>query len=224
MDDALEDRVDALERAVTDGDGDLSALAEAGEVTARLDAIETQIAEIERRVDELDGATQALRGYVGNIRSVNCDVEDRADAALSKVESLEERLNDRDPDERDRRETDCSRNRSAETRDASTDRDDSSDERLQPNSGRREQASIHLASNGARDTHERRCGECGRPRTNSERVHAGATSTGANSTDTGNTGGHDPFGATSESDDPLQPEPSATNGGSGPLERIRQLL
>jgi hypothetical protein len=223
MDDALEDRVDALERAVTD-DGDLSALAEAGEVTARLDTIETQLADIERRVDELDGATQALRGYVGNIRSVNRDVEDRADAALSKVESVEERLKDRDLDERDRRETDCSHTHAAETQGASTDGDDVAGDRSRHESGRRGQASTHLTSNGTRDAHERRCGECGRPRTDSERAHAGATSTGTNSTEMGGTNGHDPFEATPKSDDPLQPEPSTTNGSSGPLERIRQLL
>ena len=39
-------------------------------------------------------ATQALRGYVGSIRAVNEDVEQRADAALATVERLESRLDE----------------------------------------------------------------------------------------------------------------------------------
>ena len=92
MDDALRERVDALERAVTDGDCDLTALTDEAEAIQRLDAVETQLDELEDRVAELEAATQALRGYVGNIRSVNRDVEQRADAALAKARELEESL------------------------------------------------------------------------------------------------------------------------------------
>jgi hypothetical protein len=222
MDDALEDRVDALERAVTD-DGNLSALTEAGEVTARLDTIETQIAEIERRVDELDGATQALRGYVGNIRSVNRDVEDRADAALSKVESLEDRLDDRESTECGRRESD--RTHAEEGQGSSAVSADVADGWPRSDSEPRMQGAAQTDS--TRDAHDRRCRECGRPRTTDGGVNSATASTSATSRTASNTDSHDPFGSTTEraeSDDPLQPEPSATNGSSGPLERIRQLL
>lgn len=87
--DELEKRIETLERAVTDGDHDLSALAAEGETVDRLETVESRLEDLEERVEELDAATQALRGYVGNIRSVNEDVEKRADAALAKVESLE---------------------------------------------------------------------------------------------------------------------------------------
>jgi hypothetical protein len=108
MDDALRERVEALERAVTDGDHDLSAFADEAAALDRLDTLESQVEEIDERVEELEAATQALRGYVGNVRSVNADVEQRADAALAKAESLESAVMDPGasdaapvPDERD---------------------------------------------------------------------------------------------------------------------------
>lgn len=54
----------------------------------RLDALE-------RRVRELEAATRALRGYVGDRRAVAASVERRADAALAAVDRLE----DDEPDE-----------------------------------------------------------------------------------------------------------------------------
>ncbi|SDK05935.1 hypothetical protein SAMN05216226_11619 [Halovenus aranensis] len=95
MDDSLAERVDALERAVTDGDHDLSALATEAQARDRLDSLETQYEELEARVAELEAATQALRGYVGNVRAVNEEVETQAQRALSKTESLEARLSNR---------------------------------------------------------------------------------------------------------------------------------
>jgi len=92
MDDALRERVEALERAVTDGDHDLSAVADEAAALDRLDDLESRVAAAEERLDDLDAASQALRGYVGNVRAVNTDVEQRADAALAKAESLERRL------------------------------------------------------------------------------------------------------------------------------------
>lgn len=92
MDDALRERVEALERAVTDGEHDLSAVADEADALDRLDKLESQITALEEQVEDLQAATQALRGYVGNVRSVNTDVEQRADAALAKAESLEQRL------------------------------------------------------------------------------------------------------------------------------------
>jgi len=89
MDDHLERRVAALERAVTDGEGDAAELADAAVTADRLEDIESTLDDLEDRVAELEAATQALRGYVGNVRSVNREVEDRADLALSRVEELE---------------------------------------------------------------------------------------------------------------------------------------
>jgi hypothetical protein len=83
MDDSLEQRVSAVERALTDGDQDLSALADVGAVTDQMDGLESDIADLSDRVAELEAATQALRGYVGAVRAVNREVEQRADAALA---------------------------------------------------------------------------------------------------------------------------------------------
>jgi len=110
--DELEARIEALERAVTDGDSDLSALAAAGETGERLATVETEMEELSDRVAELEAATQALRGYVGNVRAVNREVEQRADAALAKAESVESAIVGDDAGDRpghgqpdDRRET-----------------------------------------------------------------------------------------------------------------------
>ena len=89
MDESLAERVAALERAITDGDHDLSALAREGELADRVEALEAEVSELTDRVDELDAATQALRGYVGNVEAVNREVERQAEAALAAVESIE---------------------------------------------------------------------------------------------------------------------------------------
>jgi polyhydroxyalkanoate synthesis regulator phasin len=93
MDD-LRDRVAAIERAISDGEGDLSALAEGAATAERVDALQAELESLADEVDELAAATQALRGYVGSVRSVNQSVEERADAAMAAVDALEERLAD----------------------------------------------------------------------------------------------------------------------------------
>lgn len=91
MDD-LRERVEAVERALTEGEGDLSALAEGAATAERVQDLEATVADLREEVADLAAATQALRGYVGSVRSVNEDVESRADAAVAAVESLEERV------------------------------------------------------------------------------------------------------------------------------------
>jgi len=96
----LERRLRAVERALTGDDHDLDALARSGDFARRLDEVEDRLDDMEEQIDELDAATQAVRGYVGNVRSVNEDVAQRADAALAAVDRLEDRL---DADESSRR-------------------------------------------------------------------------------------------------------------------------
>ena len=88
----LADRLDAVERALTDGETDLAAVEDAADVADRLDALEERIAAVERQVADLEAATQALRGYVGNVKAVNDEVERRADLALARGETLERLL------------------------------------------------------------------------------------------------------------------------------------
>ncbi len=90
---ALEDRLAALERRLDPETGtDTSTTARSRAQSHPDDAdgtIEDRIADLEATVAELDGAVQALRGYVGNVNHVNQEVERRANAAIAAVERLE---------------------------------------------------------------------------------------------------------------------------------------
>jgi hypothetical protein len=90
--DEVDERLRAVERALTDDGRDGTAPEDVASLAARLDAVEEQVDALTDRVDELAASTQAVRGYVGNVRSVNRDIEQRADAALAAVESLETRV------------------------------------------------------------------------------------------------------------------------------------
>lgn len=92
MPDDIEDRLAAVERALTEADTDLPELADDAELTKRVDELERELDAVDERIEELDAALQAVRGYVGSIRSVNEDVEARANAAVAGVESLEDRV------------------------------------------------------------------------------------------------------------------------------------
>lgn len=93
-DEALQRRLRAVERSLTHGDHDVDSLRAAGDQANRIDELAARLDEAEDRIAELEASTQALRGYVGNVRSVNDDVEQRADAALAAVERLESRFDD----------------------------------------------------------------------------------------------------------------------------------
>jgi len=82
----LAERLRTVERAVTDGTTEFPEVTELAELENRMDTVEGRLADIDERTAELEAATQALRGYVGNIRSVNEDVEQRADAALAATD------------------------------------------------------------------------------------------------------------------------------------------
>ena len=90
----LSERVRTVERAVTDGNHSFPEVDELAELIERLDGIERRLDELEERTAEQEAATQALRGYVGNVRSVNERVEQRADTALAATERLERQLDD----------------------------------------------------------------------------------------------------------------------------------
>ncbi|MFB6223216.1 MAG: hypothetical protein ABEH86_06035 [Haloarcula sp.] len=90
----LAERLRTVERAVTDGTTEFPDVTELAELETRVEAVEQRVADIDDRTTELEAATQALRGYVGNVRSVNEDVEQRADAALAATDRLEVRLDE----------------------------------------------------------------------------------------------------------------------------------
>ncbi|WP_424000026.1 DUF7310 family coiled-coil domain-containing protein [Haloarcula salina] len=90
----LAERLRAVERAVTDGETAFPEVTDLGEYEERADALEDQVDDLADRTADLEAATQALRGYVGNVRAVNEDVESRANAALAAVDRLEARLDE----------------------------------------------------------------------------------------------------------------------------------
>ena len=90
----LDRRLRAVERALTDGDHDVAALEDTAAFANRLEAAEARTADLEERTAELEAAVQAVRGYVGNVRSVNDEIESRADAALAAVDRIEARLDE----------------------------------------------------------------------------------------------------------------------------------
>lgn len=79
-DETLEARLSAVERAVTDE----KATPHRPDVTDRLDEIET-------RIRDLEAATQALRGYVGDVKSRDDRGERRADAPLADLNQVRPR-------------------------------------------------------------------------------------------------------------------------------------
>lgn len=76
----LEARLSAVERAVTDEES----TPHRADVPDRLDEIET-------RLRDLEAATQALRGFVGEVRTRDDRAERRADAPLADVSHVRPR-------------------------------------------------------------------------------------------------------------------------------------
>jgi len=83
--DRLDERLSAVERALTGSDATVADLGDGAAAAAEREALESRVAEVESRVEELEAATQAIRGYVGSIRAVNREVERRADLALARA-------------------------------------------------------------------------------------------------------------------------------------------
>lgn len=197
--DELETRIEALERAVTEGDHDLSELAAEGETRDRLAAAEADLGDLADRVAELEAATQALRGYVGNVRAVNRDVEKRADAALAKAESLESAVVDGDepPDNGGQAGPPGTATGSDPPVTADPTRSSETDSRTNTGGQRAEPG----------DGHRERCQACGRP-------------TGA--------GGHGhragPITDTDRLDAVFERGGSPENGDDGTFDRIRRML
>mgnify|MGYP000681129951 CR=1 FL=1 len=145
----LETRLAAVERALTDGETDLADLQERTDLAATVEELDARVAELEATVEELDAALQAVRGYAGNVRAVNRDVERRASAALAKAEAIESSLGDAGDRDRTARDADCART----ARD--TDRDRNAD-RIADADRDRDADDARGAGHNTRDTGERR--------------------------------------------------------------------
>lgn len=90
--DRLEQRLSAVERVVVDGDATLDELAELTALADTVAALETRVDEHERRLADLEAAVRSLEGYVGNVESINDDVDRRAASAVATVDRLERRV------------------------------------------------------------------------------------------------------------------------------------
>jgi uncharacterized coiled-coil protein SlyX len=88
--DDIDERLRAVERALTDGETPVADLSDTAAVHERLDSLEARLEELAHRVDALDATVQSLHGYVGELEAVNDRVERRADAARAAVERLED--------------------------------------------------------------------------------------------------------------------------------------
>ncbi len=191
MDDSLRERVEALERTVADGEfdaGDTAAHAE------RLSELESRLDAVESTLDDLEAATQALRGYVGNVRSVNDEVEQRADTAIAKVRALEDELDE-------------SRSNLAQPEPKQQSADSQNLPHGQSALTGRTGGSAHQQNTPAKEPNGQRCQACGH-------VHSETTA----ETDGGAT--RQPR-ENSASEDPLVPD---ENEETGTLRRIRELL
>lgn len=87
----FDERLRAVERAVTGTDAAVADVADDAAATAERASLETRLTDLEARVEELEAATQALRGYAGSVRAVNREVERRADLALARASGGGER-------------------------------------------------------------------------------------------------------------------------------------
>lgn len=88
----LERRLTAVERALADSERPVSDIPKRAAVADDIDRLDERLDDLVARVANLEASTQALRGYVGNVRSVNEAVERRADAAVATVDRLERRI------------------------------------------------------------------------------------------------------------------------------------
>ena len=84
-DDRIHERLRAVERALTDDDRTVTDLPDDATAAAERETLDDRLSDVEARVEELEAATQAVRGYVGAIRAVNREVERRADLALARA-------------------------------------------------------------------------------------------------------------------------------------------
>jgi hypothetical protein len=77
-DESLEKRLSAVERALTNDETP----------TQRRD-VERRVEDAEERIRELEAATQALRGYVGDVRDRGTQIGGHSDSGLERVQRME---------------------------------------------------------------------------------------------------------------------------------------
>ncbi|WP_255150679.1 DUF7310 family coiled-coil domain-containing protein [Halorarius halobius] len=97
---SLDERLAAVERALTDGDVEPAALSDAATVERRLDAVERRQADLETRIADLEAAVDALRGRAGEDDHDHREAERTAERALATARETRKRFDDADRSER----------------------------------------------------------------------------------------------------------------------------
>ncbi|WP_321169077.1 hypothetical protein [Halorubrum sp. CBA1125] len=124
FEEGFDERLRAVERALTGTDASVAAVANDAAAAEERAALDTRVDDLTERVEELEAATQALRGYAGAIRAVNREVERRADLALARASG-----DDETPSEAALDAALPSDRHEASDSEGGTDRDDGGDER-----------------------------------------------------------------------------------------------
>ncbi|MFC7019968.1 MULTISPECIES: DUF7310 family coiled-coil domain-containing protein [Haloarcula] len=205
----LAERVRTVERAVTDGESEFPDATALADLETRIEALEDRVADIDDRTTELEAATQALRGYVGNVRSVNEDVEQRADAALAATDRLERRLDEELP----------GRGRTAPVGDGTPTGQGGPDETVAGQNG----VEDTLTGQRGPDSVDQRCDAADEIRPPDGRPAHAQDSTEFDSAPAGSGGGHDTDDLTSLTEGASDRDPDAADE-PGVLARIRAYL
>lgn len=85
----VDDRVRALERAVTERDDPAAPIPAIADVNRTVKNLDERVSELETLVADLAARQEAVEAYVDRIEHVNESIERRADAALAAVDRLE---------------------------------------------------------------------------------------------------------------------------------------
>lgn len=93
---SLDERLAAVERALTDGEVEPAALSDAATVEERLDTIEDRLDSLEQRLAAAEAGVGALRGQAGEARRETDQLERTAERALATARAVEARLDDDD--------------------------------------------------------------------------------------------------------------------------------
>lgn len=88
----LDERIRALERALTERDDPPVPVPAVSDVSSDVATLEDRVDLLESSVADLDARQQAVEAYVDRVDHVNETIERRADAALAAVDRLESTL------------------------------------------------------------------------------------------------------------------------------------
>ena len=92
--DRIEQRLAAVERVVVDDERTFDDIAELAALSDAVERLEKRLEDHERRIAEINGATQSVEGFVNNVERVNANVEQQANVALATVDRLEKRVDE----------------------------------------------------------------------------------------------------------------------------------